>query len=157
MMSAVIEIIPGPEAGSPAKSSLGTWIVSDGLTTTQTFSTAGKTWSIALRRKRHYKTFSLTLHDFVHERYPGTQIPKNFSSKVTLSDPGKSTDREALIYMNHPLRYQQETFYQSGFDRNEEATILQVVSTPSIEIPFLPSAVLRVSHLPYISCVVVGE
>ena len=156
MMSVVIEIIPGPEAGSTAKSSLGTWLVSDGLTTTQTLSAAGKTWNIALRPKRHYKTFSLTLHDFVHERYPGTQIPKNFSSRVTLSDQNKSTDREALIYMNHPLRYGRETFYQSGFDRNEEATILHVVESPSMTIPFLPSVVLRVSHLPYISCVVVG-
>lgn len=91
MMSVVIEIIPGPEAGFTAKSSLGTWLVSDGLTTIQTFSAAGKTWNIALRPKRHYKTFSLTLHDFVHERYPGTQIPKNFSSRVTLSDQNNST------------------------------------------------------------------
>jgi hypothetical protein len=58
--------------------------------------------------------------------------------------------------MNHPLHYGRETFYQSGFDRNEEATILQVVESPSMTIPFLPSVVLRVSHLPYISCVVVG-
>lgn len=156
MMSAVIEILPGPDAQTDGRTTLGTWLVSDGLATTQVFEAAGKTWSIALRPKRHYKPFSLTLLDFVHERYPGTQIPKNFSSRVILHDPAKSTDREALIYMNHPLRYQAETFYQSGFDRNEDATILQVVATPSFEIPFLPSAVLRVSHLPYISCVVVG-
>ena len=42
---------------------------------------------IAVRLKRHYKPYSLTLHDFTHERYPGTQIPKNFSSLVTLDDP----------------------------------------------------------------------
>lgn len=143
IMSAVIEIIPGAEAGSTAPPTLGTWLVSDGLATVQSFNTAGKTWTVALRPKRHYKTFSLTLHDFVHERYPGTQIPKNFSSRVTLTDPAKSTEREALIYMNHPLRYGGETFYQSGFDRNEATTILQVVRNPS-----------RIT--PYVACVVVG-
>jgi len=62
---------------------------------------------------------------------------------VTLSEPVKGVDREALIYMNHPLRYGGETFYQSGFDRNEETSILQVVRNPSVAAP-------------YVACVLVG-
>ena len=143
MMSAVVEIIPGLEAGAPAIASLGTWLVSDGIATEQAFESAGKRWRIALRPRRHYKPFSLTLHDFTHERYPGTKIPKNFSSSVTLTDPEKSVTREVLIYMNHPLRYGGDTFYQSGFERNEQTTILQVVHNPSVAAP-------------YVACVVVG-
>ena len=51
------------------------------------FELDGRQWSIQLRPARYYKPYSLTLLDFTHEVYPGTQIPKNFSSKVTLADP----------------------------------------------------------------------
>jgi hypothetical protein len=39
--------------------------------------------------------------------------------------------------MNHPLRYQGMTFYQSGFDNNDTTTILQVVQNPSWLIPYI--------------------
>jgi hypothetical protein len=156
MMSSVIEIIPGPQDGSPAKTSLGTWMVSDGLATVQSFEADGKTWQIALRPRRHYKPFSLTLHDFVHERYPGTQIPKNFSSRVTLTDPTESVSREVLIYMNHPLRYGGETYYQSGFDRNEETTILQVVRNPSVAAPYVSCVIVSVGLLLQFSMHLIG-
>ena len=156
MVSAIIEIIPAPEAGSTAPASLGTWLVSDGLVAPQAIESAGRTWTVAMRPRRHYKDFSLTLHDFVHERYPGTQIPMNFSSKVTLSDPNKSTDREALIYMNHPLRYGGETFYQSGFDRNEETSILQVVRNPSVATPYIACAVVSAGLLLQFSIHLIG-
>ena len=123
MVSAVIDIIPGPDSGTENKTSLGSWVVSDGLAGVQTLELAGKKWSFSLRPSRHYKPFSLKLHDFVHERYPGTQIPKNFSSRVTLADTDGSAAREVLIYMNHPLRYGGETFYQSGFERDEETKL----------------------------------
>ena len=155
-MSSVIEIIPGPQDGSPAKTSLGTWMVSDGLATVQSFEAGGKTWQIALRPRRHYKPFSLTLHDFVHERYPGTQIPKNFSSRVTLTDPAESVSREVLIYMNHPLRYGGETYYQSGFDRNEETTILQVVRNPSVAAPYVSCVIVSVGLLLQFSMHLIG-
>ncbi len=45
-----------------------------------------------LRPARYYKPYSLTLQDFTHEVYPGTQIPKNFSSKVTLDRCRTSTN-----------------------------------------------------------------
>jgi len=143
VMSVVVEILPVPSGDQAAADSLGTWLISDVLASAQTVACGGKTWTMSLRPRRHYKPFSLTLRDFTHERYPGTQIPKNFSSQVTLSDPGKGVDREALIYMNHPLRYGGETFYQSGFDRNDETSILQVVRNPSVVAP-------------YIACVLVG-
>lgn len=141
--SAVIEIIPVPDGQSQQPASLGTWLVSDALAEPQTIECGGRQWSISLRLKRHYKPYSLTLHDFTHERYPGTQIPKNFSSLVTLNDPEKGETREVLIYMNHPLRYRGDTFFQSGFERNENTTVLQVVHNPSVVAP-------------YVACVVVG-
>jgi hypothetical protein len=156
LVSAVLEIIPLPEPGSTAPPTLGTWLVSEGLAAAQTIEARGRTWSLAMRPRRHYKDFSIKLHDFVHERYPGTGIPKNFSSRVTLSDPNKSVDREVLIYMNHPLRYGGETFYQSGFDRNEETSILQVVRNPSVATPYIACAVVSAGLLLQFSMHLVG-
>jgi hypothetical protein len=41
------------------------------------------------------------------------------------------------IYMNNPLRYGGETFYQSSFDRDDpRVTTLQVVRNPSWLTPY---------------------
>jgi hypothetical protein len=141
--SAVIEIVPLPAEGQAGPASLGTWLVSDALGAPQEFACAGRPWRLEMRPARYYKPYSLTLQKFTHERYQGTEIPKNFASRVTLADPGQNENRDVLIYMNHPLRYRGDTYYQSGFDRNETATILQVVHNPG----FLA---------PYTACVVVG-
>ena len=39
-----------------------------------------------MRQRRFYKQFALTLLNFAHDRYAGTDIPKNFSSRVRLSN-----------------------------------------------------------------------
>ncbi|HLW35974.1 MAG TPA: cytochrome c biogenesis protein ResB, partial [Chthoniobacterales bacterium] len=128
--AAAIEILP-KDGGS-----LGTWLVSDALGAPQTFSCAGQTWRIAMRTARYYKPYSVTLQKFTHEKYAGTEIPKNFASKVTLIDPERNVNRDVLIYMNHPLRYGGETFYQAGFQQDDRATILQVVHNPTFVAPY---------------------
>jgi hypothetical protein len=136
--SAAIEILP--KDGS----SLGTWLVSDALGAPQTFSSGGRTWMITLRPARYYKPYSVTLQKFTHEKYAGTEIPKNFSSKVTLIDPERAVNRDVLIYMNHPLRYRGETFYQAGFQKDDSATILQVVHNPSFIAPYVACVIVAV-------------
>ena len=137
---AVIEIAPGPDAAAP-----DTWLVSDQLGAPQTFSRDGKTWRLAMRPARYYKPFSLTLEKFTHETYPGTQIPKNFSSSALLRDPERDVSRDVLIYMNHPLRYRGETFFQSGFEK--DGTILQVVYNPSFIAPYLACVIVSAGLL----------
>jgi hypothetical protein len=140
--SAAIEIIPKDSGGS-----LGTWLISDALGAPQTFSCGGRTWMIAMRTARHYKPYSVTLQKFTHERYAGTEIPKNFASKVTLIDPERSVNRDVLIYMNHPLRYRGETFYQAGFQKDDSATILQVVHNPSFIAPYVACIIVAAGLL----------
>ena len=53
----------------------------------QEFRHENRTWQIALRVRRIYQPFSLTLLKFSHDRYAGTEIPKNFSSHVRLTTP----------------------------------------------------------------------
>jgi hypothetical protein len=84
---------------------LGTWLVSAMLDQPQTFTYQGRTWQLALRARRDYLPFTLTLGKFTHDIYPGTDIPKNFASTIQLrSDDGRD-DRSVLISMNNPLRY----------------------------------------------------
>ena len=143
LKSAVIQLVPTAEGGAAATGSLGTWLVSEGLGATQTFSCAGGPWRLEMRPVRYYKPYSITLQKFTHENYPGTDIPKNFASQITLIDPTHAVNRDVLIYMNHPLRYAGETYYQSGFGKDDQTSILQVVHNPSFVAP-------------YIACVVIG-
>jgi hypothetical protein len=139
--AAAVEILP--KSGG----SLGTCLVSNALGAPQKFSCAGRTWTIALRTVRYYKPYSVTLQKFTHERYAGTEIPKNFSSRVTLIDPERVVNRDVLIYMNHPLRYRGETFYQAGFEKDDQATILQVVRNPSFIAPYAACVIVAAGLL----------
>jgi hypothetical protein len=122
--------------------SLGTWLVSTVLGNPQGFSYGGRTWEVALRFRRYYKPYAVTLLNFTHEKYAGTDIPKNFASRVRLKTEDGREDREVLIYMNNPLRHAGLTFNQSGFANDDRTTILQVVRNPGW-------------LLPYISCIIV--
>lgn len=120
---------------------IGTWLASLGFPP-QKFTFQDKEYSIEIRRKRYYYPFEIVLKDFSHDRYLGTNIPMNFSSEIELHHEGRGESREFLIYMNHPLRYDGLTFFQSGFANDDTTTILQVVSNPG-------------RHLPYISCILI--
>lgn len=102
-----------------------------------TFTYKGHTYELALRPERFYKPFTVQLIDFTHDRYKGTDIPKNFSSRIRLIRPETREDREVLIYMNNPLRYEGETYYQGGFERGDKVSILQVVRNPSWLTPYI--------------------
>ncbi len=130
--------IPGAvvEVSSPDES-LGTWLV-HGELTPQTFQYKDRTFQMVLRLRRFYHPFSLTLMEFRHDKYKGTDLPRNFSSQVRLRNSKTQEDREVLIYMNNPLRYSGLTFYQASFDRfDQKATVLQVVRNPSWVTPYL--------------------
>lgn len=126
-----------------AGKSYGTWLVSNGLGAPQTFIDEGRTYTLSLRQRREYLPYSLTLKKFSHDIYPGTDIPKNFSSLVHLSNPARGEERDVLISMNQPLRYAGKAFYQASFGKNDTLSILQVVENPGW-------------LLPYISCVLVA-
>jgi hypothetical protein len=133
--SALVEPVAGGK-------SYGSWLVSSGLGAPQSFVHDGRTYQLLLRERREYLPYALTLKKFTHDVYPGTDIPKNFSSLVHLSNPRTGEARDVLIYMNQPLRYAGKAFYQASFGKNDTLSILQVVENPGW-------------LLPYISCVLV--
>jgi ABC-type transport system involved in cytochrome c biogenesis permease subunit len=126
--------------------SLGTWLVSadSDRVPAQLFSYGGRTWKIAMRFERRYLPFSLTLLKFSHDVYPGTDIPRNFSSLVRIGGEKGAADRDVLIYMNNPLRHDGLTFYQSGFANQDRTTILQVVRNPGWILPYIACSLMAI-------------
>ena len=111
----------------------------------QSVKVGGRRYKIELRRKLHYKPYSLHLIKFRFDRYPGTDIPKNYSSEVRLVDTERGEDRVVTIRMNEPLRYRGETYYQSSFDQaTERTTILQVVRNPGWLLPYFSCGLVAV-------------
>jgi len=138
--SALVEVI-APEGP------LGTWLVSSWTGAKQEFNYKNKTYQIAMRFTRYYKPFSLKLESFTHEHYHRTNIPKNFANLVRLQHPDTGEDREVKIYMSNPLRYNGETYYQTGFHPDNDKlehkiTILQVVHNPSWLTPYFSCALV---------------
>jgi len=127
--------------------SLGTWLVSNGLRDPQSFKFEDHTYQIAIRERRDYKPFSIKLLDFTHERYPGTEIPKDFSSRIVLEHPAEGEQREILIYMNNPLRYGGYSFYQASFANADTTSILQVVKNPAWLVPYFACALVSIGLL----------
>jgi hypothetical protein len=124
----------------------GVFLVSNAIDEPQRFTAAGRTYEISMRHWREYLPYSVTLRDFRHDVYPGTQIPKNFSSQVHIVNPSRGESRDVLIYMNQPLRYEGKAFFQSSFGKNDTLSILQVVQNPGWLLPYL-STLLVVTGL----------
>lgn len=144
MPAALIEIVGD-------KGTSGSFLIYAGIMARQPFTLGGKEYEVALRFARTYYPFNITLLKATHEKYKGTEIPKNFASRVRLDHPGRNEARETMIYMNNPLRFSGLTFfqYQMGADEmrmrpdDKRYTVLQVVRNPSWLTP-------------YLSCVLVG-
>ena len=75
--------------------------------------------------------FTLTLDDFIVERYPGSNSPSGFKSSVTLADTDNNIRFQYDIYMNHILKYRGYRFYQSSYDPDEKGTVLSVNHDPA--------------------------
>ncbi len=132
--------------------SLGSWLVSEWLGTSknseftpqpQFFSYNKHSYELEMRPRRFYVPFTIQLLKFHHDVYPGTDIPKNFSSRVLLERPDTGEKRQVLIYMNHPLRYAGQTNFQASYDPDDHGSVFQVVHNPSWLTP-------------YFACVLVG-
>jgi hypothetical protein len=127
--------------------SYGTWLVSTALGAPQTFVHEGRTYRLAMRNRRETLPFSMTLKNFSHDVYPGTDIPKNFSSLVHLTNPSTGEERDVLIYMNHPLRYLGKAYYQASFGRGDTMSVLQVVDNSGWLIPYISCVLVTLGLL----------
>jgi len=122
------------------------------LTAPQSVEADGQIFTFMLRPTRFYDPFSLTLLKATHTVYPGTDIPKDFRSRVRIDNPQTGENREVEIYMNNPLRYAGLTFYQYQMDAGEAtgqagrlpSSVLQVVRNPGWLTPYIGCAMVAV-------------
>ena len=111
----------------------------------------GKTYDVSLRFRHMYKPYSLHLADVRQDVYMGTNTPQNYSSHLRLVDKSRNVDRTVKIWMNNPLRFAGETFYQSNYGRDAatstEYTGLQVVTNTGWRIPYVSCMIVAVGML----------
>ena len=127
--------------------SFGTWLVSTDLGAPQSFTNEGRTYRLLIRPRRIYLPYAITLKKFSHDVYPGTDIPKNFSSLIHLSNTTTHEERDVLIYMNQPMRYDGKAFYQASFGKGDTLSILQVVGNPGWLIPYISCVLVTIGLL----------
>jgi len=111
----------------------------------------GKEWEIAMRFRRYYKPYSVRLTDVSKKDYIGTNTPMDYRSIVDVinAESGEVLVDNRHIWMNNPMRYSGDTFYQSNYSPanprtgEKEITTLSVVSNTGW-------------MLPYTACMIVG-
>jgi len=107
----------------------------------------GKNYHVSLRPKREYKPHEIKLLEFRHDTYIGTKTARNFSSLIRLQDAEQKEDRETLIYMNSPLRYRGEAYFQSGYMPGNKGTVLHVVRNPGWVLPYIACCVVTLGMM----------
>ncbi len=125
--------------------SLGVYLLSQFLSEQQMpelVQVGDRTYEVALRFKRTYKPYTMYLHRLLKDDYIGTATPRDYASYIHLMDPERNVDRDNVrIWMNNPLRYAGETFYQSSYHRDPRTgigtTTLQVVTNTGWMIPYV--------------------
>lgn len=133
--AAVIEVL------TPS-SSLGAWILSTRLRGTQRFAHQNREFEIALGARRRYRPFSITLLDARRDLHHGTDVARSIWSRVRIQNPASRDEREVVVAVNKPFRYQGETYYQSQVDAAGERSTLQVVRNPGWAMPYISCALV---------------
>lgn len=117
----------------------------DGYAWTYTWAAAAGsgTFDVAMRRRSFDIPFETRLDRFVHRLYPGTQVAKEYSSYVKVTDAG--VGRDVKITMNEPLRMKGMIFYQSSFGNLSDGkvySVFAVVFNPSDRVPLVACSII---------------
>jgi len=87
---------------------------------------AGLKVGLSYGSKAYKLPFSITLNDFIADKYPGTEKAYSaFKSKVTVN-VSEASFFDYDIYMNHVLDHEGFRFFQASFDPDEAGTVLSV-------------------------------
>ncbi|QDS88369.1 Cytochrome c biogenesis protein CcsA [Rosistilla ulvae] len=104
-----------------------------------------KEFAVGLRYARVPKPYWIQLSEVRRVNYSGTETPRDYSSFIRIVDTETGEDRKERIWMNNPLRYRGETFYQSQYLESPggtKATVLQVVRNEGWLIPYVACGIV---------------
>ncbi len=104
----------------------------------------GKPFEMAIRFRQERKPFDVFLKDVEKMNYSGTDTARDYSSRIVITDRESGDSQEGKTWMNNPIRYKGETFYQSRYNKipvpgggSVETTGLQVVENMGWVIPYV--------------------
>jgi len=100
----------------------------------------GKDYHFYLRFQRSYQPYSVKLIDVSRTNYIGTSTPRDYRSVIEITEAGRDTPERFSLWMNNPLRYSGETFYQTGHQAlgdGKEMTTLSVVNNQGWMLPYI--------------------
>ena len=115
----------------------GIYVSSELLNQQPQFTLGKDTYDISIQAAKRPLPFAIKLLNFEKTEYPGTEIPRTYSSQVQILDG--ELKLEKTIEMNQPLRYRGYTLYQSSFiDKDGKlSTVLTVVKNVGAIFPYL--------------------
>jgi ABC-type transport system involved in cytochrome c biogenesis permease subunit len=107
-------------------------------------SIGGKPYEFALRFRKEYKPYEVTLIDVQKKDYANSNTPRDYSSIIKIRNPNTGEEITEKTWMNNPVRFSGETFYQSNFfpivrpdGSMSEGSGLQVVRNEGWVIPYV--------------------
>lgn len=110
----------------------------------ETVTIDGKSYDMAVRFRQERKPFDVFLKDVEKMNYSGTETARDYSSRIVITDRESGETQEGKTWMNNPIRYKGETFYQSRYNKiplpgggSLETTGLQVVENMGWVIPYV--------------------
>jgi hypothetical protein len=97
---------------------------------------------VSFRARETAVPFRVSLLAFSSEKYPGSNRPATFESRVRVEDPERGTS-EHLISMNRPLHYGGYTFFQSSYVEGQPMmSVLSVSRAPGLPVVYLGTTLL---------------
>lgn len=91
------------------------------------FNQAGEKITFELGKKNLLLPYELVLDQFKMDTDPGTNNPASYESFITLFK-GNTGSSKHHVYMNHPLKFQNFTFYQASYFQTNEGPFGSVLS-----------------------------
>ncbi len=116
-----------------------------------TATVGGRNYGIELRREQYEMPFTVALDDFRKEDYPRLDMPKAFSSDVTVIQG--AARRPVKISMNEPLRQEGLVLYQASWGPSNARpgdplfSTLAVVRNPADQYPLYACIVIAAGLL----------
>lgn len=118
----------------------------------------GKSTEIALRYRKDYKPYKITLEDVTRRDYANSNTPRDYSSVITIHNPETNDKITEKTWMNNPVRFGGETFYQSDYfpvmldtGKLGEGSGLQVVKNAGWVIPYVCCMMVMVGMIAHFS------
>jgi len=101
--------------------------------------------TITLAREKRSLPFSIALNRFQRDTYPGTNMARDYESRVTIHDG--DIKWPAAISMNEPLRYNGYSIYQASTFINRDGSpvsVLSVVKNKGWIFPYISGVFLAI-------------